>query len=202
METITKETHIIYKTVDVTTGEYYIGLRSWRGDIEPPGYFGSYKKDSDWRPNKKNLVRITLAEYPDRETLKDEEVKWIGRHLGKPFCKNQHNIRLAFDTWGKFGKDHPASGKPKTKKFTETLKQSNKNRIWSEEAKEKVRIANSGENSAWWGKNHTQETRKKQSETHKNKPKLECPHCGGLYDAGNAKQYHFDNCKKNPNRLQ
>lgn len=37
------------------------------------------------------------------------------------------------------------------------------------------------------------------SNSRKNTTKISCPYCGKLSDPGNAKIWHFDNCKKNPN---
>ena len=48
------------------------------------------------------------------------------------------------------------------------------------------------------------ETRSKMSKAHKGNiptntgipsPKFECTHCHGMYDAGNLKQWHGDNCR-------
>ena len=43
----------------------------------------------------------------------------------------------------------------------------------------------------------SEETKKKQSETLKGKPKekIECPHCGKIGGVPQMKQHHFDNCK-------
>lgn len=193
METITKETHIIYMTYDTTTGEYYIGLRSWRGDTEPPGYFGSYKKDSDWRPDKKNLVRITLAEYPDRETLKDEEVEWIRPHLGKPLCKNLHNNRLHFDNWGKasnfLGKNHTEESREKMSKSQKGIVPWNKGKTLTQETRAKISLGHKGIplsaetreklRQANLGKKVSEETLSKRLGKSLEQSKIiDCPNCG------------------------
>ena len=43
----------------------------------------------------------------------------------------------------------------------------------------------------------SEETKKKQSEALKGKPKekIECPHCGKIGGVPQMKQHHFDNCK-------
>jgi len=41
----------------------------------------------------------------------------------------------------------------------------------------------------------TDETKLKQSESHKNLPKLTCPHCGKIGGWGGMKAWHFNNCK-------
>ena len=39
------------------------------------------------------------------------------------------------------------------------------------------------------------EQRKKQSDSMKNLPSVECPHCGKIGKPSGMKRYHFDNCK-------
>jgi hypothetical protein len=43
-------------------------------------------------------------------------------------------------------------------------------------------------------KNLTQDQRARISESVKNLPKVECPHCGKVGDIGNMARWHFDNC--------
>lgn len=65
-----------------------------------------------------------------------------------------------------------------------------------------------GKLNPFYGKKHTAETieklKKPKSESTKNKlrdanknrAKVECPNCKLLLDIGNAKRWHFSNCKK------
>ena len=48
----------------------------------------------------------------------------------------------------------------------------------------------------WFGKKITDEVRKKMSESHKNKPQLQCPHCKKIGGSAGMKVNHFDNCKQ------
>jgi hypothetical protein len=78
---------------------------------------------------------------------------------------------------------------------------------------------NSGENNPFFNKNHTEETREHISKVTTGKPKyrsqehndrigaahrgvkeeiVTCPHCGKTGGGSVMKQWHFDNCKKNP----
>jgi len=62
----------------------------------------------------------------------------------------------------------------------------------SEETKEHLRQINIG-------RKHTPETLLKMSAWQVNKPKLICPHCNMASSSGNAKRWHFDNCKHKGN---
>ena len=88
----------------------------------------------------------------------------------------------------------------------------NKNRIWTEESKEKLREARKKQDSSGW--KWSEESRKAKSEAVKGiprpkesnaktskalsgiaKPKVKCPHCGKEGGAPQMRQWHFDNCK-------
>lgn len=58
----------------------------------------------------------------------------------------------------------------------------------SETTKEHLRQVNIG-------RKHTPEALIKMSEWQKDNPKLTCPHCNRASSAGNAKRWHFNNCK-------
>lgn len=73
----------------------------------------------------------------------------------------------------------------------------NSGKTHSDETKRKIGLKSKG-------RIPSDETRAKMSIAHKgniptNKgipsPKFKCPHCYGMYDAGNLKQWHGDNCK-------
>lgn len=88
----------------------------------------------------------------------------------------------------------------------------NKNKIPSKITRDKIRKLQTGTNNSFYGKKHSDENKKHWSEIKKgkivsketklklkttalNRKKIECPHCGKIMDPGNAKQYHFNNCK-------
>jgi group I intron endonuclease len=93
-----------------------------------------------------------------------------------------------------------------------------KNKKHSEESKLKMIDSHLGEKNHFYNKKHSDESKNKQSEskkewlkynkhpmlgkTHPNKgksiiqPTLTCPHCNITCSSGNAKRWHFDNCKK------
>jgi hypothetical protein len=121
--------------------------------------------------------------------------------------------------------------------LAETCKDEFKNGAWWSVAKlkegwsgdvekilENIRESVSGENNPFYGKKHTEESKRKIAESHPypfkgktfeefygkeraekmkekvrisalKRKKLKCPHCGKETDPGNAKQWHFEKCK-------
>jgi hypothetical protein len=90
------------------------------------------------------------------------------------------------------------SGKVSWNRGLKTNKPSwNRGITHSDETKRKIGLKSKG-------RIISNETRAKMSNAHKgniptnkgiSSPKFKCPHCYGMYDAGNLKQWHGDNCK-------
>jgi hypothetical protein len=53
-----------------------------------------------------------------------------------------------------------------------------------------------GENNTFFGKKHSKKSIERMSEKHKNRKKIECPHCSKVGDISNMTRWHLDNCKK------
>jgi hypothetical protein len=66
----------------------------------------------------------------------------------------------------------------------------------SEETKEKMRRANSGEKNGFYGKHHTVEQREKKRQEKLSAPKIQCPHCTKMVDPMNFARWHGDKCKQ------
>ena len=62
--------------------------------------------------------------------------------------------------------------------------------------KKKISDKLKGRISPMLNRSHSKETILQMSISSKNKPKLTCPHCGKICDPGNAKRWHFNNCKQ------
>ena len=54
----------------------------------------------------------------------------------------------------------------------------------------------SGKNNPMYGKTQSEETLKLMRESHKNRPILKCPHCGGEFTSAMYNRWHGDKCKK------
>lgn len=81
----------------------------------------------------------------------------------------------------------------------------NAGRTFSAETRSKQSMSHSGIKHWNYGNKDTpksQKTGNKISKTLLGRSKLKCPHCPMICDPSNAKRYHFDNCKWNPNKQQ
>lgn len=190
--------HYCYKIINKLNQHYYIGRRSYAGEmIEEDTYFGSGKrlKDAIKKYGIENFEKIILEEFNDLEALIEAEKALITeKEVKDPNCYN-----IACGGHGGYT-------------FYE-------NRIYThtEERKNKISIANKGRkrpdvserfknglNQYWKGKTRSNEDRAKKSAAakqnillgkHAGTIMLTCPHCGKTTNTGNAKRWHFDNCK-------
>ena len=71
--------------------------------------------------------------------------------------------------FGKFGSDHPSSGRVVTKKTRQKISVAGKGRVVPQEVRLKISLALSGENNPRYGKKDSKETRLRKSNVHKGK---------------------------------
>ena len=131
--------HYIYKTTH-KNGKYYIGRHSTK--IKEDGYFGSglwVRSIAD----KSTLSREIIAEYNSIDELMVAEKKFINEHIENPLCMNFNTSSVGFSS----GEFNPA------KSEKETLRK-----------KQMV-----GEKNQMFGKSHSDEARKKMSDSRKGK---------------------------------
>jgi site-specific DNA-cytosine methylase len=77
-----------------------------------------------------------------------------------------------------------------TQETRDKMSESHKGKVRPPEAIEKSRQAH-------LGSKRSEETRRRLSESRKHYPRLTCPHCNKISDAGNYNRWHGDNCKLN-----
>lgn len=90
-----------------------------------------------------------------------------------------------------------------TEESKQKIRQANTGVIFTEERKEKIRQKALGRKMSEETKNklrgrtfkHSEETLKRMSKIQKAMPKIKCPHCDFVGNAGNVARWHFDNCK-------
>lgn len=87
------------------------------------------------------------------------------------------------------GEKHWNYGKTHSEETKEKIKQKRREQVITSESNEKRR-------NTILGTKRSEETKLKMSETQKNKPRVECPHCGKIGAANGMTRYHFENCKK------
>lgn len=76
------------------------------------------------------------------------------------------------------------------KQHSEFMKQWHKENVhWN--------TGNNGELNPNYGNHMSEESKQQLKKSLAKIEKLECPHCGNLSNPGNAKRWHFDNCKLN-----
>lgn len=194
--------YYIYKITNKINGNFYIGRRQSCVDPVLDEYFGSGKilKLAISKYGKENFVKEIVSEFNSLEELIEAEKEAITKELTER--NDCYNISLG----GHGGYTYYAE-----RKFSHT-----------EETKKKISIANSGRprpdlrertkdfnwKDFWSNKTRTEEDRKAKSISaaksfsegkHPATKILTCPHCSLSTGMGNAKRWHFDNCKKRNN---
>lgn len=83
------ETHYTYRIEDPDSGEFYIGMRTCRGDAKTDGYMGSgawfQRRVSDGRA----LRKVVLSVFADRASAAADEKARIESSISDPLCMNQ-----------------------------------------------------------------------------------------------------------------
>lgn len=94
------------------------------------------------------------------------------------------------------------TGRKRSKQARENISKGKRGVKFSEEHKikmsenAKLRI---GDKNPFYGKTHSEETKRKNSEAQKNMPKKKCVHCGKEASPSKIARWHNDHCLKNPN---
>lgn len=94
------------------------------------------------------------------------------------------------------GERNPFFGKKHSPEVLARISEVNTGRKLSEETRRKMSASRSGERNPMFGKRPSDERIRKQRETLMARPRLICPHCGKESNEGNAKRWHFDNCRR------
>jgi len=172
--------YIVYKTINLTNGKYYIGKHLQAND-NFDGYYGSspHLKNAIKKYGEDSFVRETLMTFSTEEECYLAEEKEVG-DLWKtdPNCYNKQPGGFGFGS----GENHYTQGngftaqhkenmsiaRRKRKPHSEETKQKMaKSRTGSKrtaETKAKMSIAQSGKNNPMHGKKHSLEKRKEISE--------------------------------------
>jgi hypothetical protein len=183
-----KKYHYIYKTTNIITGKYYIGMHST--DNLEDGYIGSGKRlwYSVKKYGKENFKCEILEMLPDRSSLKGREKELVNEDL----LKDKMCLNLAVGGEGGFGnlfltKEQLQKGRKTTdtilkekygNNFRSIITKNYYNTLSDEEKKqhrEKIRQGKINSNfdcgSTFRGKKHREETKRKIGEKNSNNQK-------------------------------
>jgi hypothetical protein len=158
-----------------------------------------------------NLIELTVEEHAEaHRKLYEEYGHWQDKIAWKALSgqiENQDIIRQV------------QSENMKNRVYTDEIKRNmsegQKGKKFSEETIQRRREMYTGEGNNFYGKKHTEEskkkmrmaaknrppiseeTKKKLSEANKGKqPRVSCPHCSKVGGVSAMKRHHFDNCKE------
>ena len=185
-----------YKIVNITNGNYYFGRRRSKVSPEKDRYFGSGLglKAAITKHGKENFTKEVIECYSTFEELLEAEKKLITMEVVRdPSCYNQS-----------LGGPGGIMATPETKeKMKSSLREA-----WARNPQRRrdlsKRDKESGLNKWWVGKKRSEEDKLAKSKaslrtvelgTHPSKQVATCPHCNYTTGIGNAKRWHFNNCK-------
>jgi hypothetical protein len=192
--------YYLYKITNKINGNFYIGRRAYAGDdLSKDTYFGSglRLKAAILKYGKENFTKEVTATFNTEEELIAAEKNIVNEALvSRSDC---YNLAIG----GNGGYTY----------YSERIFKH------SEESKRKISKANTGRlrpdssdtfyrlgiNKWWEGKARSKADKEAKSKAakksieegkHASKRLVTCPHCDYTTGVGNAKRWHFDNCKR------
>lgn len=201
--------YIVYKTTNIINNMIYIGVHK-TNNIDD-GYLGSGKifKSALKKYGKESFKKEVLFIFDNIEDAYSKEKELVNEDFIK--SKNTYNLVCGGSISVSFkrnntlrGDKHPMWGKKTTPesnvKRSNTLKKTNKNpevRKRRRDGGKKAAITRkiNGFSSPMKGKKLTDQDKKNKSIAALNRKKVSCPYCHKTMDPGNAKRFHFNNCK-------
>lgn len=186
-----------YKITNKLNGNYYFGRRKSKVSPEKDRYFGSGLglKAAIKKYGKENFFKEVLNEFSSFEDLLEAEKKLITLDIIQDSrCYNQS-----------LGGPGGVMATLETKeKMRASLREA-----WSRNPERRLALSikdkESGLNKWWLGKKRSKEDKEAKSIAaintvkngkHASKLMATCPHCNYTTGIGNAKRWHFENCKK------
>lgn len=152
--------HYTYKITDPETNEFYYGSRS-NENPESDSYMGSYVT---WTPeDKSRLVKdIIKDDFQTREDAIESESKLIEEHIDDELNRNYYIPNKGFHSLGR------TKSQGEKNKISKSLRSyhSNLTQCEYDNFVETMRNAVSGEKNPFYGKTHSDKTKRKMTESH------------------------------------
>lgn len=187
-----KKYGFIYVWYDKKRKMFYIGSH-W--GTEDDGYICSSNRMRDaHRRRPQDFKRRVVVRGIDRETLLEEEHKWLNKIPDDELGKRYYNLRK--HKWGHWSTDinqnftirekikktlsapeikqkigAPHKGKIVSEETKEKIRIARAKQVYTEETKRKMSESKSGRNNSFYGKNHSEETRQKMRQSALNRKK-------------------------------
>jgi group I intron endonuclease len=183
---------IVYKTTNTINGRYYVGVTN----DSTKDYLGSGKalRLAVRKYGKDKFIRETLFSCDNEPEAYAKEAEIVNAD----FIQREETYNIKEGGYGWPGMKHTEETK---KKMSEKAKKrTGENNTFygkkhSAESKEKMRLAKIGVTPINKGVPWSKDIKKKMSESAKNRPVVECPHCHKTCQINMAKRWHFDKCR-------
>lgn len=163
--------YIVYKTINMITGEYYVGSHKLSEDNRVDDYLGSGKKllESISKYGKENFIRETLAEFTESKAALELEHKIIKDCKSDKNCLNGSTGGQNFEYINANGLNNSANNYMiANRKHLELMNnpiyakrfRDNIRKGFTEESRARLSAASKG-NKYFLGKHHTDETKRR-----------------------------------------
>lgn len=192
--------YYIYKIINKINGHYYYGRRAFPGeDINKDTYFGSGKrlKAAIKKYGKNNFYKEVISIHSSELDLVIAEKNLITEDVVKD--SSCYNLALGGHGGYTYYSERIFYHSKESK---EKISKANKGRLRPDARETFIKL---GINKWWEGKSRSKEDKEAKSIAaintvkngkHASKLMATCPHCNYTTGIGNAKRWHFENCKK------
>jgi hypothetical protein len=207
--------YTVYKTTNSINGKIYIGVHKTSNPNDTYLGSGIALQNAIKKHGRSNFFKTILFSF---STIK-EAYKKEHELVSSDFVKDKMNYNLApggsispdYSDERKLlyskrlsGPNHPMWGKKAS--IESNLKRSKTQTGKQRDPMASIKSAMTRKlhkiPSFWKGKTQSADSNAKRSESHKNLSKITCLYCQAIISPQNAKRWHFENCKLNPESIR
>jgi hypothetical protein len=196
---------IVYQITNNLNGKIYIGVHST--DNLNDSYMGSGKviKAALKLHGRQNFIKEVLFSFSTCEEAYAKELELVtpefvaredtynlvpGGCTSPIWTKARLEASKLRPRGQKVGFRHTEETRKKLGDHLRSLPHTAEGTAWARKIRKEKQIP-----SHWKGKEQSESSNRKRSESHLKLDKLQCPHCQKFCDPGNATRWHFDKCK-------